>query len=121
MPLVRNSHLPTFTRLKHEGRIVLEPERVSVQEIRELHIGFLNMMPDTALEATERQFFRLIGESNAIWKTRGRTAHVLPLRRGLALFTRPPMWTGKSRLWTASTRKTRWACCNSIIFDIFMG
>jgi homoserine O-succinyltransferase len=66
MPLVRNSRLPTFTRLKHEGRIVLEPERVSAQEIRELHIGFLNMMPDAALEATERQFFRLIGESNAI-------------------------------------------------------
>jgi homoserine O-succinyltransferase len=36
------------------------------QEIRELHIGLLNMMPDLALEATERQFFRLIGHSNQI-------------------------------------------------------
>ncbi len=66
MPLVRNSQLPTFTRLKDEGRLVLDPERVSHQDIRELHIGFLNLMPDAALQATERQFFRLIGESNAI-------------------------------------------------------
>lgn len=36
------------------------------QDIRELHIGLLNMMPDAALEATERQFFRLVGESNQI-------------------------------------------------------
>jgi homoserine O-succinyltransferase len=31
-----------------------------------LHIGVLNMMPDAALAATERQFFRLVGESNPI-------------------------------------------------------
>jgi len=36
------------------------------QDIREIHIGLLNMMPDAALEATERQFFRLISESNQI-------------------------------------------------------
>ena len=36
------------------------------QDIRELHIGLLNMMPDAALAATERQFFRLVGESNQI-------------------------------------------------------
>ena len=36
------------------------------QDIRELHIGLLNMMPDAALSATERQFFRLVGESNQI-------------------------------------------------------
>jgi homoserine O-succinyltransferase len=36
------------------------------QVIRESHIGLLNMMPDPALEATERQFFRLIGHSNQI-------------------------------------------------------
>src|SRR4051812_41388761 len=66
MPLIRNSPLPTFTRLKEEGRLILDPERVSHQDIRELHIGFLNLMPDAALEATERQFFRLLGESNTI-------------------------------------------------------
>ena len=66
MPLVAHSQLPTFTRLMQEGGSVLTPERASQQDIREMHIGLLNMMPDAALEATERQFFRLVGESNQI-------------------------------------------------------
>lgn len=66
MPLIKNNSLPTFTRLKEQGQIILDPERVSHQDIRELHIGFLNLMPDAAVEATERQFFRLVGESNSI-------------------------------------------------------
>ena len=45
---------------------MLPPDRALHQDIRELHIGLLNMMPDKALAATERQFFRLIGESNPI-------------------------------------------------------
>ena len=45
---------------------VLSTGRAGSQVIRELHIGLLNMMPDAALEATERQFLRLIGESNPI-------------------------------------------------------
>ena len=66
MPLVAYKNLPTFARLKEEGRTVLAPERAKHQDIRELHIGLLNMMPDAALTATERQFFRLVGESNQI-------------------------------------------------------
>lgn len=66
MPLIKNSRLPTFDRLQAEGRQILDPDRASHQDIRELHIGFLNIMPDAALEAAERQFFRLIGESNRI-------------------------------------------------------
>ena len=66
MPIVAHNALPTFERLRHEGVTVLTPERASNQYIRELHIGLLNMMPDAALGATERQFFRLIGESNPI-------------------------------------------------------
>jgi homoserine O-succinyltransferase len=66
MPLVDHTGLPTFKRLTQEGMSVLTPERASNQYIRELHIGLLNMMPDAALEATERQFFRLVGESNPI-------------------------------------------------------
>ncbi len=31
-----------------------------------MHVGFLNMMPDSALKATERQFIRLIGSCNRI-------------------------------------------------------
>lgn len=66
MPLVAHNDLPTFDRLKQEGQKVLRPGAASHQDIRVLHIGLLNMMPDAALEATERQFFRLVGESNPI-------------------------------------------------------
>lgn len=66
MPLVAHTGLPTFERLRQEGETVLPGDLALQQEIRELHIGLLNMMPDAALEATERQFFRLIGESNQI-------------------------------------------------------
>ncbi len=66
MPLVDHNGLPTFQRLREEGQIILERDRALHQDIRELHIGLLNMMPDAALEATERQFFRLVGESNPI-------------------------------------------------------
>jgi len=66
MPLVSHNALPTFTRLKNEGETVLTNDQANRQDIRELHIGLLNMMPDTALAATERQFFRLVGESNQI-------------------------------------------------------
>lgn len=66
MPLVAHNQLPSFDRLRNEGIKVLTPVTAQHQDIRELHIGLLNMMPDAALSATERQFFRLIGESNPI-------------------------------------------------------
>ncbi|MEM7206314.1 MAG: homoserine O-succinyltransferase [Pseudomonadota bacterium] len=66
MPLVQNTELPTFSRLRGTGLEVLTPERAARQDIREIHIGVLNLMPDAALEATERQFFRLLGSSNRI-------------------------------------------------------
>ncbi|MCU7940856.1 MAG: homoserine O-succinyltransferase [gamma proteobacterium symbiont of Bathyaustriella thionipta] len=66
MPLVAHNQLPSFSRLRDEGIKVLTPTTAQHQDIRELHIGLLNMMPDTALAATERQFFRLVGESNPI-------------------------------------------------------
>lgn len=66
MPLVAHTHLPTFDRLREEGEDVLSPDRARQQDIREIHIGLLNMMPDAALEATERQFFRLVGACNQI-------------------------------------------------------
>jgi|GEM_PF-1318057 len=58
--------LPTFERLSREGQRLLTPERAVKQDVRPLHVGLLNMMPDAALEATERQFFRLLGSSNPI-------------------------------------------------------
>lgn len=66
MPLIAHTNLPSFKRLEQEGELVLSKDRANMQSIRELHIGLLNMMPDAALEVTERQFFRLIGQSNHI-------------------------------------------------------
>ncbi len=66
MPLVAHTSLPTFQRLSNEGEDILAPDRASKQIIRELHIGLLNIMPDAALEATERQFLRLVGACNQI-------------------------------------------------------
>jgi len=66
VPLVAHNELPSFERLRAEGYRILTPERAREQDIRSLHIGLLNMMPDAALEATERQFFRLVGSSNPI-------------------------------------------------------
>ena len=66
MPLVAHNDLPSFSKLQQEGVRVLSSQIADEQDIRELHIGLLNMMPDAALEATERQFLRLISESNPI-------------------------------------------------------
>ena len=66
MPIVAHNQLPAFDKLRQEGIRVLDSERAFAQDIRELHIGLLNMMPDAALKATEIQFFRLIGDSNPI-------------------------------------------------------
>ena len=66
MPLVEHSALPSFKILREQGQDVLELEQALTQDIRELHIGLLNMMPDAALEVTERQFMRLVGSSNQI-------------------------------------------------------
>jgi len=66
MPLVAHTPLPTFDALAQRGQEVLPLERALQQDIRELHIGLLNMMPDGALRATEQQFMRLIGNCNQI-------------------------------------------------------
>jgi homoserine O-succinyltransferase len=66
MPIVAHNGLPAFERLRSEGQNILPSDRAVQQDIRELHIGLLNMMPDAALAATERQFLRLVGQSNQI-------------------------------------------------------
>ena len=66
MSLVAFSKLPTFQRLLDEHHDVLSIETAEHQDIRELHIGLLNMMPDASLRATERQFMRLVGDCNQI-------------------------------------------------------
>lgn len=66
MPLVSHFSLPTFDALRERGHQVLNLNQARHQDIRELHIGFLNMMPDAAFQVTERQYFRLIGACNQI-------------------------------------------------------
>jgi homoserine O-succinyltransferase/O-acetyltransferase len=66
MPLVAHTQLPTYTSLHQQGHEVLSLERALAQDIRELHIGLLNMMPDAALRVTEQQYMRLIGSCNQI-------------------------------------------------------
>ncbi len=66
MPLIAHNDLPSYSRLAAEGQGLISHEPAMCQDTRELHIGLLNMMPDAALEATERQFLRLVGASNSI-------------------------------------------------------
>ncbi len=66
MPLVAHSSLPTFEHLRRQGQEILSLDHAIHQDIRELHIGLLNMMPDAALTVTEQQFMRLMGSCNQI-------------------------------------------------------
>lgn len=66
MPVVAHNNHPSLARVAREGVDVISSERAEHQDIRELHIGFLNMMPDAAFLATERQFFRLTAASTNI-------------------------------------------------------
>ena len=66
MPLVAHTQLPTYDSLRTQGLDVLTLNRALTQDIRELHIGLLNMMPDAALQVTEQQYMRLIGNCNQI-------------------------------------------------------
>jgi len=66
VPLVAHIPLATFETLRSSGQEILTLQQALHQDIRELHVGLLNMMPDAALETTERQFLRLLGSCNPI-------------------------------------------------------
>lgn len=66
MPLVEHTPLPTFDHLRQLGEEVLTLDQAVHQDIRELHLGLLNMMPDAAIRITERQFLGLVGACNQI-------------------------------------------------------
>lgn len=67
MPLVAHTPLPSLKHLRQQHHHeVLSLQQALKQDIRELHIGFLNMMPDSAFKVTELQFLRLVGSSNQI-------------------------------------------------------
>ena len=60
MPLVAHSTLPAFAVVRDEGLPVVAGDDVD-PTLPTLRIGMLNLMPDAALQATERQFLRLTG------------------------------------------------------------
>lgn len=59
MALVQHNNLPSIERMRSEGIEVCAPDQVN-DSLPSIKIGFLNMMPDAALAATERQFLRLL-------------------------------------------------------------
>lgn len=70
MPLVRHTRLPAFKRLREEGVEVVSPAEAEGSGLPDLHVAVLNLMPDTALRATDRQFARLVGslgDSANLW------------------------------------------------------
>ncbi len=66
MPLVAHTDHPSYRVLQDRGQEILPMDRALSQDIRELHVGLLNMMPDAALSSTDQQFMRLIGSCNKI-------------------------------------------------------
>jgi len=58
--LVAHSALPAFEVLRGEGLAIVAERDADGSSLPALRIGLLNLMPDTALQATERQFLRLI-------------------------------------------------------------
>jgi len=70
MALVAHSELPAFEALRREGRAVMTPDQLASSGLPQLSIGLLNLMPDAALTATDRQFARLVSsyaDSADLW------------------------------------------------------
>ncbi|MEM9056742.1 MAG: homoserine O-succinyltransferase, partial [Pseudomonadota bacterium] len=59
MPIVESNPLPAYAALRREGLALIAPNAAGRQRPL-LRIGLLNLMPDAALRATDRQFLRLI-------------------------------------------------------------
>lgn len=59
MPITLPTNLPAFDVLSREGVMVMSDIRAARQDIRQLRIGLLNLMPKKI--QTENQFARLIG------------------------------------------------------------
>lgn len=65
MPLVQHNGLPSIERVRLEGVDAPDPSDID-STLPTLRIGFLNMMPDQAIAATERQFLRLLSAHDKI-------------------------------------------------------
>jgi homoserine O-succinyltransferase len=60
MALVEHSGLPAFGTLRTEGVPMVSPSELSRSGLPGVSVGLLNLMPDAALRATDRQFIRLV-------------------------------------------------------------
>lgn len=61
MALVVDSNLPAFDTMRDEGVPLTSPEALS--GLPGVSVGLLNLMPDAALRATDRQFIRLVSSA----------------------------------------------------------
>lgn len=70
MPLLASSGLPAFEEMRGEGFEVTDS--AGDPRLPTVTIGLLNLMPDAALTATDRQFLRLVStisnEANVAWR-----------------------------------------------------
>ena len=66
MPLVSHPNLPSLERLESSELVIKEDDSKSESFSRHLHIGFLNLMPDAAFQATERQFVSMLASDGEL-------------------------------------------------------
>jgi homoserine O-succinyltransferase len=67
MALVAHSSLPAFHTMAEEGFSVIDPQQAAESHRPDVAVGLLNLMPDAALRATDRQFIRLLtGAADAL-------------------------------------------------------
>ena len=60
MPVISHPNLPSLERLKSSGLVLADELSVHKSNRKNLHIGLLNLMPDAAFQATERQFVSML-------------------------------------------------------------
>tara|TARA_B110000438_G_C15813316_1_gene650737 strand:+ start:1186 stop:2181 length:996 start_codon:yes stop_codon:yes gene_type:complete len=64
MPVVAHPKLPSLDRPELKEILEVDDLDNANPPRHELHVALLNLMPDAALQATERQFIRLLGSNN---------------------------------------------------------
>lgn len=67
MGLVAHSSLPAFDTMAAEGMEVVTPAQAGSSGLPDVSVGLLNLMPDAALRATDRQFIRLLAAAADIF------------------------------------------------------
>ena len=60
MPVISHPNLPSLERLESSGLVIRTEDLEKKSYSKHLHIGLLNLMPDPAFQATERQFVRML-------------------------------------------------------------